>query len=92
MVIQDSISTRALQAGNQPPDSPGLGRSASWLSLVGQSRRLRDLRDESGLPPTPDGLRHRSEPTLSGRSSHFEANEVHGGGAFSRPKERGFEI
>src|SRR5262249_35180719 len=30
------------------------------------SRRFRDVRDESGLPPTPDVLRQRSELTLRG--------------------------
>jgi hypothetical protein len=35
-----------------------------------QSRRIRDVLDESGLLPTPDLLRHRSEPTLSAKSGH----------------------
>src|SRR5262245_60764291 len=33
-------------------------------SAQGQSRRFRDVRDESGLPPGPERLRQRSEPTL----------------------------
>jgi hypothetical protein len=31
---------------------------------VGHERRFGDVRDKSGLPPTPDVLRHRSELTL----------------------------
>ena len=33
-------------------------------SAPGLERRFRDLRDKSGLPPTPERLRQRSEPTL----------------------------
>jgi hypothetical protein len=33
-------------------------------SASGHERRFRDVRDESGLPPTPERLRQRSEPTL----------------------------
>jgi hypothetical protein len=35
-------------------------------SAMGHERRFRDLRDESGLPPGSERLRHRSEPTLRG--------------------------
>jgi len=34
-----------------------------------RQRRFRDVRDESGLTPTPDVLRRRSEPTLRATSS-----------------------
>jgi hypothetical protein len=34
------------------------------MTAIGQGRRFRDVRDESGLPPAPDLLRHRGEPTL----------------------------
>ena len=40
------------------------------MSEAGQERHFRHLRKESGLPPTPDILRHRSEPpvrAISGR-------------------------
>ena len=37
----------------------------SPMSHMGHERRFRDVRGESGLPPTPEGLRQRSEPTLS---------------------------
>jgi len=40
------------------------------MSLVGHSRRFRDFPDESGLPPTADVLRHRSEPTRWANSRH----------------------
>jgi hypothetical protein len=50
---------------------PHRGRSGSGsagltsaTSGVGHERRFRDVRDESGLPPTPERLRQRSEPTL----------------------------
>jgi hypothetical protein len=33
-------------------------------TALGHERRFRDVRDESGLPPTPERLRRRSEPTL----------------------------
>jgi hypothetical protein len=33
-------------------------------SAKGHERRFRDVRDESGLPPTPERLRRCSEPTL----------------------------
>jgi len=33
-------------------------------SASGQERHFRDVREESGLPLTPDILRHRSEPPL----------------------------
>ena len=36
-------------------------------SAAGHERRFRDVGDESGLPPTPERLRHRSEPTLRTR-------------------------
>src|SRR6266436_6573895 len=36
------------------------------MSLVGQERHFRDVREESGLPPTPDILQHRSKPPLRG--------------------------
>src|SRR5258707_35764 len=36
-------------------------------SESGHERRFRDVRDESDLPPTPERLRHRSEPTLRTR-------------------------
>ena len=32
--------------------------------------RFRDARDEPGLPPTPERLRQRSEPTLRAKSGH----------------------
>jgi hypothetical protein len=34
---------------------------------MGQERPFRHLSEESGLPPTPDILRHRSEPPLWGQ-------------------------
>ena len=36
----------------------------SSSSASRHSRRFRDVRDESGLPPTSERLRRRSEPTL----------------------------
>jgi hypothetical protein len=40
---------------------------ASFLahSAVGHFRRLEAIAGESGLPPTPDELRHQSEPTFN---------------------------
>jgi hypothetical protein len=42
--------------------------SKSGVLLVsaasGHERRFRDVHAKSGLPPTPERLRHRSEPTL----------------------------
>jgi hypothetical protein len=37
------------------------------LSALGQERPFCHLSNESGLPPTPDILRHRSEPPLRAR-------------------------
>jgi hypothetical protein len=34
------------------------------MSELGHERRFRDVHNESGLPSTPERLRHRSEPTL----------------------------
>jgi hypothetical protein len=34
------------------------------LSALGHSRRFDNVRDESGLPPTPDVLRYRNNPML----------------------------
>ena len=34
------------------------------MPAVGHERRFRDVRGESGLPPTPEELRQRSELTL----------------------------
>jgi hypothetical protein len=34
------------------------------MSESGQERHFRDVREESGVPPTPDILRDRSEPPL----------------------------
>jgi hypothetical protein len=34
----------------------------------GSGAHFRDVREESGLPLTPDILRHRSEPPLSART------------------------
>jgi hypothetical protein len=36
----------------------------------GSERRFHDVRDESGLPPTPERLRRRSEPTLRAMSGN----------------------
>jgi hypothetical protein len=44
-------------------------------SGLGHERRFHDVRDESALPPTPERLRHRSEPTLRARSGPFRASE-----------------
>jgi hypothetical protein len=41
-------------------DTFGLGP----ISAPGHFRRFEAVGDESGLPPTPDVLRRRSEPTL----------------------------
>ena len=37
------------------------------MSASGHGRRFRDVRDKSGLPPTPVRLRQRGEPTLRAR-------------------------
>jgi hypothetical protein len=39
------------------------------MTAWGRGRRFRDVRDESSLPPTPEGLGHPSEPTLRGTKS-----------------------
>jgi hypothetical protein len=39
------------------------------MSALGHERRFRGIRDESGLPPIPERLRHRSEPTLRNKSA-----------------------
>src|SRR5215813_4344550 len=46
--------------GAQAPPSPWSG---SGLGCAGHERRFRDVRDNSRLPPTPERLRQRSEPT-----------------------------
>jgi hypothetical protein len=40
------------------------------MTATGHERRFRDARDESGLPPTPERLRQRSEPTLRAIFGH----------------------
>src|SRR5258708_7061433 len=40
------------------------------MSGAGHERRFRDVLDESGLTPTPERLRHRSEPTLRATRRH----------------------
>jgi hypothetical protein len=40
------------------------------LSAMGHERRFRDVRDESGLPPGPEILQQRSEPTLRVNCRH----------------------
>ena len=47
----------------------GCGSSGGIEPLIvdvalGHERRFRDVRDESALHSTPEGLRQRSEPTL----------------------------
>jgi len=39
------------------------------MSESGHERRFRDVRDKSGPPPTPEGLRQRSELTLRAKMS-----------------------
>jgi hypothetical protein len=34
---------------------------------MGHEHRFRDVRDESGLPPTPERLRHRGETDVEGQ-------------------------
>ncbi len=34
------------------------------MSTTGHKGRFRDVRDKSGLPPTPKRFRRRNEPTL----------------------------
>jgi len=44
----------------------------------GHERRFRSVHDASGLPPTPERLRQRNEPTLranSGSSSKYKDRE-----------------
>jgi hypothetical protein len=38
---------------------------------LGHSRRYRDVRDESGLPPNPDVVRHLGEPPLRASTGHI---------------------
>ena len=47
-------------------------RNGDWLCVhsQGHERHFRDVRDESGLPWTPDRLRRRSEPTLRANCRH----------------------
>jgi hypothetical protein len=40
----------------------------SRRSVVGQERRFRDVRGKSGLPPTAERSRQRSEPTLRAKA------------------------
>jgi hypothetical protein len=35
---------------------------------MGLERRFREVRDKSGLPPTPERLRRRNEPTLRAKT------------------------
>jgi hypothetical protein len=37
---------------------------------LGHERGFRDVRDKSGLPPTPERLRQRGEPTLRAKRQH----------------------
>jgi hypothetical protein len=46
------------------------------MPASGQERRLRDVHDESGLSPTPERLRHRSEPTLRATSGNHAAQQI----------------
>jgi hypothetical protein len=41
------------------------------MSASGQSRPIRDAREASGLPPTPDVSLRRSEPTLGAMRRHI---------------------
>jgi hypothetical protein len=41
---------------------------------MGHERRFRYVRDESGLPPTPERLRQRTEPTLRAKKRHVAHN------------------
>ena len=50
----------------------GPGSSPTSMSPSGHERRFRDVRDETGLPPNPEGLRQRREPALRARSRHAE--------------------
>jgi hypothetical protein len=43
-------------------------RGRSRTEAPGHERRFRDVRDESGLPPTPERLRQRGEPTLRAKT------------------------
>jgi hypothetical protein len=43
---------------------PGDSYRSEPKSEMGHERRFRDVRDRSGLPPTPERLRQRSESTL----------------------------
>jgi hypothetical protein len=44
--------------------SVSLDSKWSLMAALGHERRFRDVCDESGLPPTPERLRQRSELTL----------------------------
>jgi hypothetical protein len=48
------------------------------MSPLGHSRRFRDVPDESGLLPTPDALRHRSEPMLKANRGQLNLPEMRG--------------
>ena len=52
------------------------------MSESGHERRFRDVRDKSGPPPTPEGLRQRSELTLRAKMSH----STHFAGAAGLPQ------
>ena len=74
------MMARSINRSNQRPDilmqDRKAARSMKPLAThgrtiqVGQERRFRDVRSESGLPPTAERSRQRSEPTLRAITYH----------------------
>src|SRR5215467_4120520 len=72
------MMARSTNHSNQRPDTLMQDRKAARSTKplathgrtiqMGHERRFRDVRDQSGLPPTPERLRQRSEPTLRAKS------------------------
>jgi hypothetical protein len=48
------------------------------MSESGHEHHFRDVRDESGLPPTPERLRQRSEPKLRAITDQVTASNKGG--------------
>src|SRR5262249_19138811 len=69
------MMARSTTRSNQRPDTLMQDRKADRSMktscdarpdrTLGHERCFRDIRDESGLPPTPERLRQRSEPDVS---------------------------
>jgi hypothetical protein len=53
----------------------GLIENTDFFDSIGHLRHFRDVRDDSGLPPIPDVLWHRSEPTQSQRRPRMTCDD-----------------